>query len=139
MNKKELDFSNMSLEEILNLDFDMVAPTEPVTEPVVKYITDIEEIENEITKVDRTKALNSKVPYTEYFNTEEELIETLKLIIPEKVGQHIKGFGFVRGFAKTVRDGKELSPKQLTQCKRVASQIKTAFLEECKRQLGYIL
>lgn len=107
MKDKKLDFSNMSLEEILDLNFDMVAPTKPV----VDYLTDIEEIENEITKVDRMKAFNSKVPYTEYFESEEELIETLKLILPEKVGEHIKGFGFIRGFAKTVRDGKELSKK----------------------------
>lgn len=135
MNKKELDFSNMSLEEILNLDFDMVSSTEPV----VKYITDIEEIENEITKVDRTKVLNSKVPYTEYFESEEEMIETLKLIIPEKVGQHIQGFSYIKGFSKTVREGKILTEKQVTQCKRVASQIKLAYLEECKHQLGYRL
>ena len=102
-------------------------------------MTNIEEIENEITKTDRIKVLNSKVPYTEYFDTEEELIETLKLVIPENVGQHINGFGFIKGFAKTVRDGKELSKKQVTQCKRIASQIKLAYLEECKRQLGYIL
>lgn len=135
MKDKKLDFSDMSIEELLNLDFDMVAPTKPV----VNYLTNIEEIENEITKVDRMKAFNSKVPYTEYFESEEELIETLKLVIPEKVGQHIKGFGFIKGFAKTVRDGKELSKKQVTQCKRIASQIKLAYLEECKRQLGYIL
>lgn len=134
MKDKKLDFSNMSLEEILDLDFDMVEPTKPV----VEYLTNIEEIENEITKVDRMKAFNSKVPYTEYFESEEELIETLKLVIPEKVGEHIKGFGFIKGFAKTVRDGKELSKKQVTQCKRIASQIKLAYLEECKHQLGYM-
>lgn len=134
MKDKKLDFSDMSIEELLDLDFDMVAPTKPV----VNYLTNIEEIENEITKVDRMKAFNSKVPYTEYFESEEELIETLKLVIPEKVGQHIKGFGFIKGFAKTVRDGKELSEKQVTQCKRIASQIKLAYLEECKHQLGYM-
>lgn len=135
MKDKKLDFSNMSLEEILNLEFDMVEPAKPV----IGYLTDIEEIENEITKVDRTKAFNSKVPYTEYFESEEELIETLKLITPENVGQHINGFGFIKGFAKTVRDGRELSKKQITQCKRIASQIKLAYLEECKRQLGYMI
>lgn len=66
MKDKKLDFSNMSLEEILNLEFDMVEPAKPV----IGYLTDIEEIENEITKVDRTKAFNSKVPYTEYFESE---------------------------------------------------------------------
>ena len=135
MKNNKLDFSNMSLEEILNLNFDMVVPTKPV----VEYLTNIEEIENEITKVDRTKVLNSKVPYTEYFKSEEELIETLKLIIPEKVGQHIQGFSYIKGFSKTVREGKILTEKQVTQCKRVASQIKLAYLEECKHQLGYIL
>lgn len=135
MKDTKLDVMDMSLEEILNLEFDMVAPTKPV----IQYITDIEEIENKITEVDRTKALNSKVPYTKYFESEEEMIETLKLVIPERVGEHIKGFGYVRGFAKTVRDGKELSKKQVTQCKRVASQIKLAYLEECKHQLGYRL
>lgn len=135
MKDTKLDVLDMSLEDILNLDFDMVAPTKPV----VKYLTNIEEIENEITKVDRTKVFNERVPYTEYFNSEEELIDTLKLVIPERVGEHIKGFGFVRGFAKTVREGRDLSKKQLTQCKRVASQIKLAYLEECKHQLGYML
>lgn len=135
MKDTKLDVIGMSLEEILNLEFDMVQPAKPV----VQYITDIEEIENKITEVDRTKTLNSKVPYTKYFESEEEMIETLKLVIPERVGEHIKGFGYVRGFAKTVRDGKELSKKQVTQCKRVASQIKLAYLEECKHQLGYRL
>ena len=135
MKDTKLDVMGMSLEEILNLEFDMVQPAKPV----VEYLTDIEEIENKITEVDRTKAFNSKVPYTEYFESEEEMIETLKLVIPERVGEHIKGFGYVRGFAKTVRDGKELSKKQVTQCKRVASQIKLAYLEECKHQLGYRL
>lgn len=135
MNKKELDFSNMDIEDILNLDFDMVAPTKPV----IEYLTDIEEIENEITEVDRTKVLNSKVPYTKYFESEEEMIETLKLIIPEKVGQHIQGFAYIKGFAKTVREGKTLTEKQVRQCKRVASQIKLAYLEECRHQLGYML
>ena len=135
MKDTKLDVMGMSLEEILNLEFDMVQPAKPV----VQYITDIEEIENKITEVDRTKALNSKVLYTKYFESEEEMIETLKLVIPERVGEHIKGFGYVRGFAKTVRDGKELSKKQVTQCKRVASQIKLAYLEECKHQLGYRL
>ena len=135
MKDTKLDVMGMSLEEILNLEFDMVQPAKPV----VQYITDIEEIENKITEVDRTKVLNSKVPYTKYFESEEEMIETLKLVIPERVGEHIKGFGYVRGFAKTVRDGKELSKKQVTQCKRVASQIKLAYLEECKHQLGYRL
>ena len=134
MNKKELDFSNMSLEEILNLDFDIEVP-----KTSIQYLTNIEEIENEITKVDRTKVLNSKVPYTEYFESEEEMIETLKLVIPEKVGKHIQGFAYIQGFARTVRDGKELSPKQLTQSKRIASQIKLAYLEECKHQLGYMI
>ena len=134
MKDKKLDFSDMSIEELLDLDFDMVAPTKPV----VNYLTNIEEIENEITKVDRMKAFNSKVPYTEYFESEEELIETLKLVIPENVGQHINGFKFIEGFAKTVREGRELSKKQITQCKRIASQIKLVYLEECKRQLGYM-
>lgn len=134
MKDNKLDFSNMSIEDILNLEFDIEVPTKSV-----EYLKDIEEIENEITKVDRTKVLNSKVPYTEYFESEEEMIETLKLVIPEKVGKHIQGFAYIQGFAKTVRDGKELSKKQITQCKRIASQIKLAYLEECKRQLGYIL
>lgn len=134
MNKKELDFSNMSIEDILNLDFNIEVSTKSV-----EYLTNIEEIENKITEVDRKKVLNSKVPYTEYFESEEEMIETLKLVIPEKVGKHIQGFAYIQGFAKTVRDGKELSKKQITQCKRIASQIKLAYLEECKRQLGYIL
>lgn len=133
MKDKKLDFSDMSLEDILNLDFDI----EVSTKSTIEYLTNIEEIENEITKVDRMKAFNSKVPYTEYFESEEELIETLKLVIPEKVGEHIKGFGFIKGFAKTVRDGKKLTEKQLIQCKRIASQIKLAYLEECKHQLGY--
>lgn len=135
MKDTKLDVMDMSLEEILNLEFDMVQPAKPV----VEYLTDIEEIEDKITEVDRTKALNSKVPYTKYFESEEEMIETLKLVIPERVGEHITGFGFVKGFAKTVRDGKTLTKKQVIQCKRVASQIKLAYLEECKHQLGYRL
>lgn len=134
MKDNKLDFSNMDIEDILNLDFDIEVPKKSI-----QYLTNIEEIENKITEVDRTKVLNSKVPYTEYFESEEEMIETLKLVIPEKVGKHIQGFAYIQGFAKTVREGRELSKKQVTQCKRIASQIKLAYLEECKRQLGYIL
>lgn len=133
MKNNKLDFSDMSLEDILNLDFDIEVPEKQT----IEYLKDIEEIENEITRTDRTKVLNSKVPYTEYFSSEEEMIETLKLIIPEKVGQHIQGFAYIKGFSKAVREGRELSPKQVTQCKRIASQIKLAYLEECKHQLGY--
>lgn len=134
MKDNKLDFSNMDIEDILNLDFDIEVPKKSI-----QYLTNIEEIENKITEVDRTKVLNSKVPYTEYFESEEEMIETLKLVIPEKVGKHIQGFAYIQGFAKTVRDGKQLSKKQITQCKRIASQIKLAYLEECKHQLGYML
>ena len=134
MKDNKLDFSSMSIEDILNLEFDIEVPTKSV-----EYLKDIEEIENKITEVDRIKVLNSKVPYTEYFESQEEMIETLKLVIPEKVGKHIQGFAYIQGFAKTVRDGKELSKKQITQCKRIASQIKLAYLEECKHQLGYML
>lgn len=135
MKNNKLDFSNMSLEDILNLDFD----TEVPEKSMIQYLTSIEEIENETTEVDRKKVLNSKVPYTEYFESEEEMIQTLKLVIPENVGRHINGFGFIKGFAKTVREGRELTKKQVTQCKRIASQIKLAYLEECKRQLGYMI
>ena len=47
-NIKMEDLKNMSIEDILNLEFDMVKPTKPV----VEYLTNIEEIENKINNTD---------------------------------------------------------------------------------------
>lgn len=129
MKDTKLDVMDMSLEEILNLEFD--------TETTIDYIKDIQELKNLKREIEFNNATKSRVSWKTYFESEEEIINTLKMITTEiKFEDYINGYEYINSFARQVRQGKTLTKKQITQCKRLASQIKLAYVKECFIQLG---
>lgn len=104
----------------------------------MEYIKDIREIKEQKVFIERKKAFNSRVKWTEYFQDEQELLNTLKMIDKEiKFEDHIDGYEYINSFARQIRCGKILTEKQVRQCKRLASQIKLAYLKCCCCRLGY--
>lgn len=129
MKDTKLDVMGMSLEEILNLEFD--------TETTIDYIKDIQELKNLKREIEFNNATKSRVSWKTYFESEEEIVKTLELITTEiKFEDYINGYEYINSFARQVRQGKTLTKKQITQCKRLASQIKLAYVKECFIQLG---
>ena len=78
----------------------------------------------------------SPVKWTDVYSSEGELVEDLRNIhVPEDIEKDwfwmgcepfYKGYVYIHSFAKQVQSGRELSKKQLTQCKRLAVEIKCA-------------
>ena len=129
MKNNELSWYNMDIEEILGLEFD--------TETTVDYIKDIQQLKSLKQEIEFNNATKSRVSWKTYFESEEEIVKTLELITTEiKFEDHINGYGYINGFSKQVREGKALTEKQVRQCKRLASQIKLAYVKECYNQLG---
>ena len=69
--------------------------------------------------------------WTDIYNSEDEIIADLKIIhIPGKNEQIFSfaplyaGYEYIHSFAKQVQSGKELTEKQMKQCKRLALEIK---------------
>ena len=128
MKDTKLDVMGMSLEEILNLEFD--------TETTINYIKDIQQLKSLKQKIEFNNATKSRVSWKTYFESEEEIVKTLELITTEiKFEDYINGYEYINSFSKQVREGKTLTKKQLTQCKRLASQIKLAYVKECFKRL----
>lgn len=77
------------------------------------------------------KNFNS-IKWNEIYQSEDEIVEDLKQIhIPKKedlykIGGLYKGYEYIHSFAKQVQSGKTLSDKQMTQCKKLAFEIKKA-------------
>lgn len=74
-----------------------------------------------------------KYKWTDIYNSEDEIIEDLRHVESEAFEKVLnpfapwyKGYEFIHSFARQVKEGKTLSPKQITQCKRLAAQIKKA-------------
>ena len=129
MKNNELNWYNMDIQEILNLEFD--------TETTIDYIKDIQQLKSLKQKIEFNNATKSRVSWKTYFESEEEIVKTLKLIVTEiKFEDYINGYEYINGFSKQVREGKSLTEKQIRQCKRLASQIKLAYVKECYNQLG---
>ena len=128
MKNNELSWYNMDIEEILGLEFD--------TEITVDYIKDIQQLKSLKQKIEFNNATKSRVSWKTYFESEEEIVKTLELIVTEiKFEDYINGYEYINSFSKQVREGKTLTKKQITQCKRLASQIKLAYIKECYNQL----
>lgn len=86
-----------------------------------------------IGKINRTYIKSIKpVKWTDIYGSEAELLEDLKQVhIPEKgewssLYTPYKGYEFIHSFASQIQAGKSLSGKQITQCKRLAIEIKKA-------------
>mgnify|MGYP003289337787 CR=1 FL=1 len=78
------------------------------------------------------------VKWNQIYQSEAEILNDLKQIhIPESkelylVGKLYKGYNYIHSFAKQVQNGKVLSDKQMTQCKRLALEIKKAVsIKDC--------
>lgn len=66
----------------------------------------------------------TKVKWNEMFDSEEELIETMKKIDIKKFeNNYYKGYAYIGSFQKQLANGAELSPKQITQLKRLAKEV----------------
>lgn len=62
--------------------------------------------------------------WNELFDTEEELIQCTKEIDIEKFKREKhSGWGYIDSFVKRLNSGDELTPKQVTQLKRLASEV----------------
>lgn len=89
---------------------------------------------NEFTaKMDRSQ-LSKKVAWTEVYNTEEDIINDLMIIDynqnPVYISrQHFyRGYEYIHSFARRVQSGKDLTPAQMKQAKRLAVEIRKAAL-----------
>lgn len=68
--------------------------------------------------------LGSRIKWDSMFDNEQELIDSfIKIDVEEFKRNHRKGYAYIESFQKQVNNGKELSPKQITQLKRLAVEI----------------
>lgn len=81
-----------------------------------------------------TKGGTKKVKWTDIYSSEDELINDLKKVEIPASGQPpfagmtpmFRGYQYIFSFAKRLQDGRELTPKQMAQAKRIALEIKKA-------------
>lgn len=73
-----------------------------------------------------------KVKWTDIYISEQDMLEELKEVnIPENrtaPSYTYKGYEFIYSFAYYLKQGWKLSEKQIAQCKRLALEIKKAYL-----------
>lgn len=71
--------------------------------------------------------LESRVKWTELFESEEELVEKMLLCYADvdttPYFKLVQGYGFISSFQKYYRKNGMLTPKQMTQLKRLAKSI----------------
>lgn len=79
-----------------------------------------------------------KIKWTEIYKSKTEILEDLKEIhIPSNgemlyISRLYKGYEYIHSFARQIQSGKSLTEKQLTQCKRLALEIKKAYeIKDC--------
>lgn len=79
--------------------------------------------------------LNGSVKWTRFFDSEEDIILALSQIpiIDEYNLFHgsipaYSGYKYIHSFAKTIQSGNKLSAAQMRQAKRLAAEIKKAYL-----------
>ena len=67
-------------------------------------------------------ALN-KVRWDELFDSEAELIRTMIMVSARFEKRGYKGYAYVNAFTESYKKHKELTPKQMTQLKRISKEI----------------
>lgn len=93
---------------------------------------DLRKAQCTVQKVANQYASVFSVKWNDIYKTEEDIVNDLKLIhVPDEkdmrnISYLYKGYDFIHSFAKQVQAGKTLSGKQMTQCKRLALEIKKA-------------
>ena len=74
------------------------------------------------------KRLSNSIKWTDVFSTEQEMLSALgKIYIPKSrtaPAYTFKGYELIYSYAYYVQKGWTLSDKQITQCKRLAVEIK---------------
>lgn len=81
----------------------------------------------------RENLKGNHVPWEKYFESEEEMISTLKSFEPKKIHilveyRLISGYAYILGCNKHLNTSRKLSDKQIVQLKRIASEIYKAKL-----------
>lgn len=79
--------------------------------------------------------IHGSVKWTHFFKSEDDIVNALKYIpIVNEIDLFIgtttvyKGYKYIHSFAKAVQSGKTLTPAQMRQAKRLAAEIKKAYL-----------
>lgn len=72
---------------------------------------------------------DKKDKWNDLFKNEEELVEALKQIDVNKFNQLcnryiVKGYQYIESFVKRVNAGRDLTPAQMRQLKRLAREVK---------------
>lgn len=102
-------------------------------------IKDINKARKIIMEIDfKYNSESKKIKWNDIYNSINEILEDLEHIhIPKKMpylgmSPLYKGYEYINSFAKQVQNGKTLSEKQITQCKRLALEIKKAYsIKDC--------
>ena len=70
-----------------------------------------------------------RTKWNEIFESENEIVNALKEIPEIQYANQIPytGYMYINSFSHQIRAGKELTAKQITQCKRLALQIRIAY------------
>lgn len=74
-------------------------------------------------KIDFHKFHFGTVKWSDMFDSEEELIRTMIIVSPRFEVNGYKGFAYINSFTEYYKKNKELTPKQITQLKRLAKEI----------------
>lgn len=75
------------------------------------------------------KQLTGKVTWKDVYDTEQDIINDLLMIdYDENPRLFYSGYEYIHSFARRVQGGKELTPAQMRQAKRLAVEIRKAAL-----------
>lgn len=94
-----------------------------------KYYYNPGELEHKLAIIHPLKSYK----WTDIYESESEMLKELSEVdikigkcMTNRIAPYYRGYEFIHSFAKQLQEGKTLSQKQITQCKRLASQIKKA-------------
>lgn len=80
--------------------------------------------EEMVCKLWRNRSGVEHIKWDEIFDSEAELIETIKTMrIVDKGSRPTSGYAYLRSFQRRLLNGTPMTPKQLTQAKRLAPSI----------------
>ena len=96
----------------------------------------IREAQKIVMEIEYKYQSNLKVKWNDIYKSEVELLVDLKnIIIPQNTNDIYnlyRGYIYIHNFAKQIQQGKELTKAQITQCKRLAIEIKkSASIVKC--------
>ena len=74
-------------------------------------------------KVEFQKLHFSTVKWDDMFDSVDELIRTMIIVSPRFEKNCYNGYAYVNSFTEYYKNNKELTPKQITQLKRISKEI----------------